>query len=98
MDKSIPASTPPLATNSSTAGGVISNGKNTRGNFRGHSLTAKLPYVTSRLTIEDVSGDPEYMDKARVVSKPDYVTFPKDGVMSEKSLKKIPVLKAMPLT
>lgn len=93
MNKSIPASTPPLTTNSSTAGAVISNEKNTRRNFSGYSVTAELPYVTSRLIIEDVSDDPEYMGKAWVVSKPDYVTFPKEGVMSEQSLKKIPVLK-----
>ena len=73
-----PASTRSTATDSSTAKTVIPDGNNTRSNFRGYSVTAQLPFVTNQLKIEDVSGDPQYMGKDWVVSKPDYVTFPKE--------------------
>lgn len=90
MNISIPTSTLPLATDSSTADAAISNGNNTNLSFCGYSVTAE---PTCQLTIEDVSGDTEYMGKAWVESKPDYVTFPEEGVMSKRSLKDIPIAK-----
>lgn len=90
MNISISTSTLPLVTDSSTADAAISNGDNTGRNFCGYSVTAEF---TCQLTIEDVSGDPDYMGKAWVESKPDYVTFPEEGVMSKRSLKNIPIAK-----